>query len=344
MTLDEIIQHRLSIKDILPNSFPSITLNLVSLVRSLRSIDNFDALVLHAFTKIFTDDERLYCSYDGLNGKLVYPPMKRFLFNRLLQLFANERHRSMNNDEQRQIYLQCEKAFPTKSLLEIQLEHIDSNDEKQWIFHAVQQLFTADDIKRVNRAKQELKTPWNTNEVFTYQVRLVHLHSMKIKWLEQYPTAENDQAEKWSTCIDWILEAMGQTNRSNRSSKRKTLDTSNEQKRIKNPTVTIDVKWQEIDRTKCDVYQYAQQLLEIFFQHYQNTLPNLDQLKQIQHLITRFYWTSNGQETWSQVLEIIERCSTRENQDIPFRSFYSAYLLEDNAHAQQDIDRLLQIP
>ena len=217
ITLDDIIQHRWTVKDLLPN-YPllpdSSPLNLMSLVRSLRSIDNLDYLLLKAYSKIFTEDERLCCNYEGLQGQLSYPRSKRLLFDQLVKLIFHERNLPCTDQDQRQLYSQCEKHFTgddPSSSNDPDLATIDSSisasDEKEWICTLFRRVLSAEELKRVLRAKQELKSPWDTNEMSFYHARLTHLRWIKQKWLEQHPGKPEEETQRWSECLDWAMES-----------------------------------------------------------------------------------------------------------------------------------------
>ena len=107
--------------------------------------------------------------------------------------------------------------------------------------------------------------------------------------------------------------------------------------------LTFDEKCQRIDRTKFDVFEYASELLQLIATENDKRLPTLEQLQMLERCISRFYWTANPQQTWSQILDAISSMFPHECQDHHFRLFYSKRLLEANEQAQVDIDRLLQI-
>lgn len=320
----------------------------MSLVRSLRAIDNLDYLLLKAYSKIFTDDERLCCNYEGLQGQLSYPRSKRLLFDQLVKLIFHERNLPCTDQDQRQLYSQCEKHFvgdDTSSSNDPDLATIDSSvsssDEKEWICTLFRRVLSAEDIKRVLRAKQELKSPWDTNEMSFYHARLTHLRWVKQKWLEQYPGKPEEETQRWSQCLDWAMESFIHSPKV-RPSKRKTMEPSVDQKRSKT-TLTFEEQYQQIDRTKCDVLEYATELLELIFQRNQKRLPTLEQLQLVERLVGRYYWTSNAQQTWSNILEKISSIYNYPSNGEPFRSFYSKRLREFDEHHANEIDRLLQM-
>ena len=207
-------------KDLLPN-YPllrdSAPLNLVSLVRSLRAIDHPDDLLFKAYAKIFTADEQFCCDYDGLQGQLAYPRSKRLLFDQLLRLIFHERNLPFSEQDQRQRYSQCEKHFarePSPSHVpDLAIESISAVDENQWVCTLFRRVLSSEEIHRVLRAKQELKSPWDSNEMSFYHVPLTHLRWLKQKWLEQYPGKAEDEAQRWSQCLDWAMEEFSQASK-----------------------------------------------------------------------------------------------------------------------------------
>ncbi|CAF4693951.1 unnamed protein product, partial [Rotaria sp. Silwood2] len=217
-TLDDIIQNRLTPKHLLPN-YPllhdSIQPNLISLIRSLRSIENFDNLMLKAYSKIFNQEERICCNYDGINGKLSYPRHKRLLLDFIIKLILNERNKILDDNERHYLYTQCEKHFSTDTSLTkyrgLNIDHLNknnrSNDEKQFICSLFRLIIPKDDIKRIVSAKQDLSSEWNDNEICIYYARPIHLLWIKQKWLERYPSNKKNEAEKWSQCIDWAIDS-----------------------------------------------------------------------------------------------------------------------------------------
>ncbi|CAF1507076.1 unnamed protein product, partial [Adineta steineri] len=163
---------------------------------------------------------------------------------------------------------------------------------------------------------------------------------IKQKWLERYPLNSNDELEKWSQCIDWAIDSFLETTKS-RPSKRKTIEGSTNHKRVKTP-LTLQERFKQIDRTKFDVFEYATKLLQHISNENNNDLPTLEQLKLLESYIMRFYWTSDQQKIWSQILDIISNIFIKESRN-DFRQFYSKKLLEMNKDDQIEIDRLLQI-
>ena len=221
VTLDDIIQNRLTPKDLLPN-YPllhdPVQPNLVSLTRSLRSIQNMDELMLKAYSKIFNHEERTCCSYDGVNGKLPYPRHKRLLLDFIIKLILHERNKIFNNEERYRLYTKCEKHFSTETPFTkyrgVNIDHLydnnNSNDEKQFICSLFQLVIPKDDIKRIILAKQDPSSQWNDNEICIYHVRPIHLLWIKQKWLESYPSYNNNknsESKQWSQCIDWAIES-----------------------------------------------------------------------------------------------------------------------------------------
>ncbi|CAF3832396.1 unnamed protein product, partial [Adineta steineri] len=197
-----------------------------------------------------------------------------------------------------------------------------------------------EDIKKIITAKQTLSSQWNDNEICIYYARPIDLLWIKQKWLERYPLDNNNELQKWSQCIDWAIDSFLETTKS-RPSKRKTIEGSTNHKRVKTP-LTLQERFKQIDRTKFDVFEYAAKLLQHISNENNNDLPTLEQLKLLESYIMRFYWTSDPQKTWSQILDIISNIFIKESNN-DFRQFYSKKLLEMNKDDQVEIDRLLQI-
>ena len=120
------------------------------------------------------------------------------------------------------------------------------------------------------------------------------------------------------------------------------MEPSVDQKRSKT-TLTFEEQYQQIDRTKFDVLEYATELLQLIFQRNQKALPTFEQLQLLERLVGRYYWTSNAQQTWSNILEKISSIFDHPSNDEPFRSFYSKRLRESHEHRASEIDRLLQM-
>ncbi|CAF3949290.1 unnamed protein product [Rotaria magnacalcarata] len=115
--------------------------NLISLARSLRSIEKFDNLMVKGHSKIFNHEERVCCNCDGTNGKFPSPPRhKRILLYIFIKLILNERSTTRINDERHELYFKCEKQFSTeKALTKYRginlaqfIKNNRSNDEKQF--------------------------------------------------------------------------------------------------------------------------------------------------------------------------------------------------------------------
>jgi len=216
VTLEDIIQNRLTPKHLLPN-YPllhdPIQPNLVSLARNLRQTDNFDDFILKLYSKIFNHEERICCNYDGTNGKLSYPKHKRLLFDLMIKLTFNEHNKILDDNERNHFYIQCEKHFSTETSLTkyrgLNIDQINNlNDEKQFICSIFRLVIPQDDIKRIISAKQDLSSQWNDNELCIYYARPIHLLWIKQKWLERYPLSDNNnESQKWSQCIDWAIES-----------------------------------------------------------------------------------------------------------------------------------------
>ena len=222
VTLDDIVQNRLSVKQLFPH-YPLLRdaaqPNLIALARSVRPIDNLDDVMLKIYAKIFNQEERLCCSYDGNQNKLPYPPTKRLLADLMLRLVLDERQKTVEDNERRTLYLQCEKHSLTDTPLDqyrgLNIEHCDENlsevNEKQLIGALVRRLVSSDDIKRIVAAKQDQTSQWNTNEICIYYARPLHLLWIKQKWLERYPTVEGSvetEEQRWSQCVNWAIDSM----------------------------------------------------------------------------------------------------------------------------------------
>lgn len=219
VTLDEIIEDHLTPNDLLPN-YPLINdsnpPNISSLVRSFRSIESIDNIILKARTKIFNNEELSCCNYDGTKGKLPYPRHKRLLFDRIITLAYKERNIKVLNDHHRRVlYTKRETHYSIESALSkyrgINVDQLNkshrSNDEKYYICSLFRLVLSQDDIKRVVSAKNDLPPEWNDNEICLYHTSLVPLLWIKQKWLERFPLNSKNEAEKWSQCVDWVLES-----------------------------------------------------------------------------------------------------------------------------------------
>ncbi|CAF0911610.1 unnamed protein product [Rotaria sordida] len=351
VTLDDIIQNRLTPKHLLPN-YPllhdSIQPNLISLIRNLRSIENFDNLMFKAYSKIFNQEERICCNYNGINGKLPYPRHKRLLLDFIIKLIFNERNKILDDNQRYDLYIECEKHFSTDTSLTkyrgLNIDHLYKNnrfnDEKQFICSIFHLIIPKDDIKRIITAKQDLSSEWNDNEICIYYARPIHLLWIKQKWLERYSINKKNEAEKWSQCIDWAIDSFLEKTKT-RPSKRKTKDISMDYKRTKT-LLTFEEKYKQLDRTKYNVLEYATQFLHLISDENNKNLPTLKQLQLLEHDIFHFYWTSNKQKTWSDIIDIISKIFLNELND-NFLYIYSKDLLEMNNNDQYEIERLLQI-
>jgi hypothetical protein len=358
VTLDDIIQNRLTPKHLLPN-YPllhdPIQPNLVSLIRALRQIDNPDELMLKAYSKIVNHEERTCCNYDGLNGKLPYPRHKRLLLDCIINLILTERNETLDDNDRHRLYTYCEKKNSTEPTLTkyrgLNIDHLDENntskDEKQFVCSLFQLVIPQDDIKRIILAKQDSSSQWNDNELCIYYSRPIHLLWIKQKWLERY--LSNNEAQRWSQCIDWAMDSfLGKSSLCSipsvpkvRPSKRKTMEVPSDHKRTKS-SLTLQDKFKEIDRTKFNVSEYATKLIDLISDENKKNLPTFEQLQLLERIIFRFYWTSDQQKTWSQILDIIKNVFTIELKD-NFRHFYAKQLLETNKDDQVEIQRLLQV-
>jgi hypothetical protein len=119
------------------------------------------------------------------------------------------------------------------------------------------------------------------------------------------------------------------------------MDRSNDYERTKS-SLTLEEKFKQIDRTKFDVFEYGKQLLHLISDENNKSLPTFEQLQLLEYNIFRFYWTSNQEKTWSQILDILSDIFENEPSE-NFRNSYSKILLEMNINEQKEIERLLQI-
>lgn len=119
------------------------------------------------------------------------------------------------------------------------------------------------------------------------------------------------------------------------------MDVSTDHKRTKT-SLTLEEKFKEIDRTKFDVLEYATQLLHLISDENNRNLPTFEQLQLLKYNIFRYYWTSNQDKTWSEILDILNHIFKNESNE-NFRHSYLKNLLEINKINQQEIERLLQI-
>ena len=222
VTLDDIVQNRLSVKQLFPH-YPLLRdaaqPNLIALARSVRPIDNLDDVMLKIYAKIFNQEERLCCNYDGNQNKLPYPPTKRLLADLMLKLVLDERQKTIDDNERRTLYVQCEKHSltdtPSDKYRGLNIEHCDENlsevNEKQLLGALVRRVVSAEDIKRIVSAKQDQTSQWNTNEICIYYARPLHLLWIKQKWLERFPTAEGSvesEEQRWAQCVHWLIDSM----------------------------------------------------------------------------------------------------------------------------------------
>lgn len=215
MTLDDIIDNRLTPKHLIspyPLFHDPIQPNLVALARIIRQTENLDDIILKIYSKIFNHEERICCNYDGINGKLPYPRHKRLLFDQMLKLTLNERQKSFDSHECHRLYTHCEKHSSTDTSLTTyrgsnldQINHL--NDEEQFICALFRLIIPQEDIKKILAVKQDS----NDNELCIYHARPIHLLWIKQKWLERYPLNENNEAQRWSQCIDWALHSLLET-------------------------------------------------------------------------------------------------------------------------------------
>lgn len=87
--------------------------------------------------------------------------------------------------------------------------------------------------------------------------------------------------------------------------------------------------------------QYANELLRCLLEVNQQNLPTIEQLKHLERLIQRYYWTSNPRQTWSDVLDMIDQFFSRQTSDEDFRQSYSKILFDENKNSAEEIRRLL---
>ncbi|UJR15816.1 hypothetical protein I4U23_002745 [Adineta vaga] len=351
ITLEDIIQKRLTPKDLFPN-YPllhdSNQPNLVSFIRHLRQIDNLEDAIFKVYSKIFNHDERICCNYNGINSKLPYPRHKRLLFDLILKLILNERQKPFDENERDNFYTQCEQHFSTDTPLlkypGVNIDNLNENnnctDEKQFLCLLFRLVIPQENIKEIVSAKQDLSSQWNDNDICIYYAHPVHLLWIKQKWLEHFPIDNNIESEKWSQCIDWAIESFLEKKKI-RPSKRKTVDISMDHKRSK-PSLTLQEKLKQIDRTKFNVYEYAMELIQHISDENNQSLPTFEQLQMLESNVIRFYWTPDQEITWSQILDSIRNAFLMESND-DFRQLYSKKLVENNPDNQIEIERLLQI-
>jgi len=119
------------------------------------------------------------------------------------------------------------------------------------------------------------------------------------------------------------------------------MDVSTDHKRTKT-SLTLEEKFKQIDRTKFDVLEYATQLFHLILDENNGNLPTFEQLQLLEYNIFRFYWTSNQEKTWSEILDILSHIFKNELNE-NFRHSYLKNLLEINKMNQKEIERLLQI-
>ncbi len=115
------------------------------------------------------------------------------------------------------------------------------------------------------------------------------------------------------------------------------MDVSTDHKRTKT-SLTFEEKIKQIDRAKFDIFEYATELLHLISNENNQTLPTLEQLQLLENKIFRFYWTSDQQKTWSEILDLIKKVFQDVSNEI-----YLKNLLENNPNDQKEIERLLQI-
>lgn len=327
-----MIEENVEWKDLFPSVCPSIPTTLVDLIKSSRSIENLDDSIKEIFDKIFEPEERSFSRLDGRDGKLNYSSMKRRVFDCLVDLLIDEReNRSIDDEERRKIYFLCEKTSPELNFRPIELEEIETNDEKLWICKAAEKLCSIDELKRVERLKKENPNNLSKETIFFSQVRISTVFSLKQKLVERFNIDEAQRERRWANCVESIVDSIEQILRSTRNSKRKTFSKN------------FQEKFRQIDRSKCDVFDYANEILKIIRENKQKNLPNFDQLQFVQRSILRFYWTDDFSQTWSKVLQLIEHNFPVQHQQKSFRNFYRNYLLETNQNNSQDIDQILQI-
>ena len=119
------------------------------------------------------------------------------------------------------------------------------------------------------------------------------------------------------------------------------MEVSTDHKRAK-PSITLEEKLKQIDRTKFNVYEFATELLQHISDENSQTLPTFEQLRILESSVIRFYWTPDQDETWYQILDLLTKIFLQESND-NFRQTYSKNLIELNPTHQIEIEHLLQI-
>ena len=129
----------------------------------------------------------------------------------MIKLTLNERNKTLDDIEKHHLYTQCEKHFSSDTSLTkyhgLNIDHLNENDEKQFICSLFRLVIPEDNIKRIVLAKKDLSSQWNDNETCIYYARPIHLLWIKQKWLERYPLNVNNESQKWSQCIDWAIDS-----------------------------------------------------------------------------------------------------------------------------------------
>lgn len=106
--------------------------------------------------------------------------------------------------------------------------------------------------------------------------------------------------------------------------------------------MSFEEKCKSIDRSKCNVLEYATQLINFISDENDRNLPTLQQLQALEHDVFYYYWTPNQEKTWTDILDTISRVFPYESNENS-RELYSKKLLEMNVSDQSEIERLLQM-
>ena len=222
-TLDDIVEQRLMPRYFFPN-FPGVReffqINLVSLVVSLRQLRSMTDLIMKTYARIVNHDERICCNYHGTRGRLPLPRHKRMLLDLLVKLILNDRQKTLDEHEREKIYDHCEMRFsvdtPAFEFSGVDIDHLKADasspeGERQFVCALFRLVLPEDDIRKIVAKKQDLPPPWTDNDVCIYYAQAVHLLWIKQQWLKRYPTASDDEAQRWSQCINWAMDSFLET-------------------------------------------------------------------------------------------------------------------------------------
>jgi hypothetical protein len=121
------------------------------------------------------------------------------------------------------------------------------------------------------------------------------------------------------------------------------MEQSIEKKKRSKTRLTLEDQCQKIDRTTCNVFEYANELFRLIAEENRQALPNLEQLQFVERLVHRFYWTSNPQQVWSDIIDKIDDMFIHTTTDNDFRRYYFKYLFDNNENNSNEIERLLQM-